>query len=47
MTNFEMILTFSEGKSPIQPPTICHLIDDKIWKKGAATEQVALAGERA
>ena len=45
MTNVEMILTFSEGNPPIPPPAICHLIDDKLWREGAATERVAQAGE--
>ena len=45
MTTAEIIRPISDSNPPIPPPTICHLIDDKLRKQGTATERVALAGE--
>ena len=45
MTNPETIRPITEGDQPILPPTICHLIDDKLLEAESVTERVALAGE--
>ena len=45
MTNPETTRPITEGDQPILPPTICHLIDDKLLEAESVTERVALAGE--